>query len=786
MIIAATSMTLGMTAQTLQQDNIKEIVKAMTLEEKANLLVGSNRQYEIPAWAAPGMPKREEPDWNKINAESASKSKAQKGVVTNFTSGRVQGAAADNIPVERLGIPSIIFADGTSGLRIDPIREEGESSNTMQNGDGFNKKKGQKTYYCTAFPTGNNLAMTWNPSLVEQTTRAMGNEVREYGVDILLAPAMNIVRNPLGGRSFEYMGEDPLLAGKIAAAYIRGLQSQGVGASLKHFAANNQETWRNGVNVVVSDRALREIYLKGFEIAIKEGKPWTVMSAYPKINGVLCSENHWLLTDILRKEWGYDGVVVTDWWGEENGYRQVLAGNDLMMPGSKHQYQEIVDAVKQGRLDMRQLDWCVENVLRLILKTPTYNNYKYSDAPDLKAHALVSRKAAEESMVLLENNGALPLKHGTSVALFGVGSYDLLVGGSGSGNVNRAYKVSLYDGLNNSKVKLNSEVSNRYLTYVKENKDSSLESFWTIKVLPEIEITTAEAVRAAKKSGVAIFTICRMAGEGGDRSLTKGDYYLSDVERQNLTNVCNAFHKQGKKVIVVMDMGGVIDMADWKDQPDAILFAGLAGQEMGNALADNLTGKVNPSGKLTTTFARKYEDYPSANNFPSSCGIDGEVRYEEDIYVGYRWFDKTSPAPSKEGEQKPLYPFGYGKSYTTFQYSDANVQVIGDSIIATVKVTNTGKVAGKEVVELYASAPKASLSFGEGRGEVPVKELRAFAKTSLLKPHQSEMLKMTFAKSDLASYSNYEQCWILDKGRYTFHFAASANDVRKSVEHEID
>lgn len=763
LILFSLSFSVASTAQTLRPDNVREIVKAMTIEEKVNLLVGSNRQYEIPAWAAPGMPKREEPDWNKINAESATKSKAQKGVVTNFTSGRVQGAAADNNPVERLGIPSIIFADGTSGLRIDPIREEGKSSNTMLSGEGFNKQEGQKTYYCTAFPTDNNLAMTWNALLVEQTTKAMGNEVREYGCDILLAPAMNIVRNPLGGRSFEYMGEDPLLAGKIAAAYIRGLQSQDVGASLKHFAANNQESWRNGVNVIVSDRALREIYLRGFEIAVKEGKPWTVMSAYPKINGVICSENHWLLTDMLRNEWGFNGVVVTDWWGEENGYRQILAGNDLLMPGSKHQYKEIIDAVKQGRLDMRQLDWCVENVLRLILKTPTYNNYKYSDAPDLNAHALVSRKAAEESMVLLENNGALPLKRGASVALYGVGSYDLLVGGSGSGNVNRAYKVSLYDGLNNSKVKLNSDVSKKYLSYVKENKDNSLESFWTIKVLPEIEITKADAESAAKKSGVAIFTICRMAGEGSDRKLEKGDYYLSDVERQNLTNVCDAFHKQGKKVVVVMDMGGVMDMADWKDMPDAILFAGLAGQEMGNAIADNLTGKVNPSGKLTTTIAAKYEDYPSANNFPSSYGIEGEVRYEEDIYVGYRHFDADSV--------KPLYPFGYGKSYTTFSYSDANVQVNGDSIVATVKITNTGKIAGKEVVELYASAPQQSM-------KKPVKELRAFAKTSLLKPHQSEILTMTFAKSDLASYSNFEQRWILAKGEYKFLFAASANDTK--------
>lgn len=750
-LIALISYSIMFSAQPkLTPNNITDVVKAMTLEEKVNLLVGSNRSYEMPPWPAPGMPKRKEPDWNKINAENSAKSKVQKGVVSNFTGGRVQGAAADNVPVERLGIPSIILADGPAGLRIDPVRDN------------------DNTYYCTAFPTGNNLAMTWNPALVEQTARAMGNEVKEYGVDILLAPAMNIVRNPLCGRNFEYMGEDPVLSGKIAAAYIRGIQSNGVGTSLKHFAANNQETWRNGVNVVVSDRALREIYLKGFEIAVKEGKPWTIMSAYPKINGVLCSENRWLLTDILRNEWGFNGVVMTDWWGEENGYRQILAGNDLLMPGSKHQYDEIIAAVKEGRLDERQLDWCVENMLQLILKTPTYANYKYSDAPDLKTHALVSRRAAEESMTLLENNGVLPLFSGEKVSLFGVSSYDLLVGGSGSGNVNRAYKISLYDGLSKSNVKLNNTVSDKYLSYVKSNKDNSSENFWTVKVLAEPKIEAAEAEQAARKSDVALFTIGRMAGEGGDRKLEKGDYYLSDVERQNLSILCNAFHKEGKKVIVVLDMGGEIDIADWKDEPDAIIYAGLAGQEMGYALADNLTGKVTPSGKLTTTFAKRYDDYSSAKNFPSSEGIDGEVRYDEDIYVGYRHFDTDSI--------QPLYPFGYGLSYTTFKYSDANLTEFGDSIIATVKVTNTGKAQGKEIVELYVSAPQPAN--GNKALAKPVKELKAFAKTKLLKPSESETMRMSIAKTDLASYSTYDQQWILDKGEYSFLFAASAVDVR--------
>ena len=750
--IAAIGLSMAAMAQPkLSPDNIKEVIKAMTLEEKVNLLVGSNRQYECPPWAAPGMPKRQEPDWDKINAENAGKQKLDASVVTNFVTGRVPGAAADNIPVERLGIPAIILADGPAGLRIDPIRSDGS------------------TAYSTAFPAGNNLASTWNVKLIENATRAMGNEVREYGVDILLAPAMNIVRNPLCGRNFEYFGEDPLLAGKTAAAYIRGLQSAGVGASVKHFAVNNQESWRNGLNVIVSDRALREIYLRGFEIAVKEGKPWTIMSSYNKINGVLASENHWLLTDVLRKEWGWQGSVMTDWWAEENGYRQILAGNDLLMPGSKHQYQEILNAVKQGRLDERQLDWCVENVLRTILLTPTYQQYAYSNKPDLKAHAKVAREAAEESFVLLENKqlankkNTLPLSKQQKVALFGVSSYDLLVGGSGSGNVNRAYKVSLYDGLKNAGFKINAPTSQRYLDYVKANKSDAPENFWTVPVLEEMKVTDAEARLAARQSGVAIYTIGRMAGEGGDRKLDKGDYLLSDVERENLKTLAQAFHQAGKALVVVLDMGGSIEISDWKEMPDAILHGGLAGQEMGNALADVLCGKVTPSGKLTTTFAQRYEDYPSAHDFPSSQGIEGEVRYDEDVYVGYHHF-------STKGI-KPVYPFGYGKSYTDFEYADCSVSEDGDSIMAKVTVQNVGKYKGKEVVQLYVSAPQVSM-------KKPAKELRAFAKTALLKQGQKEELTMKIAKADLASYDAYAQKWLLDSGEYVFQFGASVEDIR--------
>ena len=725
-IVAALATCMTATAQPkLTADNIKEVVAAMTLEEKAALVVGTQRGGVYPPPPAPGMPVR--PNDDPMN----------NAAVTAFSEGRVRGAAGDVLAIPRLGIPTMVLADGPAGLRIDPKRPNDE-----------------KTYYCTAFPTASLLAATWDAPLIERMTEAIGNEVKEYGVDVLLAPGMNIMRNPLCGRNYEYFSEDPLLAGKMAAAYIRGIQSQGVGVSLKHFAVNNQETYRNGIDVRISEQALREIYLRGFEIAVKEGKPWTVMSSYNKINGILASENRWLLKDVLRGEWGFDGFVMTDWWAEENGARQIAAGNDMLMPGTQRQLREILDAINAGIIQERDLDWCVENILRVLVKTPIFKGYKYSNKPDLKVHAKIAREVAAEGMVLLENNGVLPLKKGKRVALLGVDSYDALVGGSGSGHVNRQYEVSIYEGLKQAGFSLDAEQSKICMDYVEAEKSKqNREFFWVVPTINEWAVSQERAEALAQRNDLCILTIGRMAGEGDDRRLEKGDYYLSDLEVLNLQNLCTAFHAKKKPVVVLLSMGSFVEMSSWKHLPDAILHTWLPGQEEGNAIADVLTGKVNPSGKLPFTIAARYEDYSSSANFPSSNGNPAEVEYKEDVFVGYRHFDKVDITPT--------YPFGYGLSYTSFKYNNMTVKSDGDSITVCITVKNIGKHSGKESVQLYVSAPQDKLNR-------PVKELKAFAKTRLLKPGQSQMLKMTVNQQDLASWDTATHQWIKDSGIYKF------------------
>lgn len=414
----------------LREDNIDEIVNAMTLEEKAQLIIGVGM---------PGLP-------------------VDQPVIGASDAGKVPGAAGFTATIERLGIPAIALCDGPAGLRISPTRE----------GD-------EQTYYCTHFPIGTLLASTWNTELVKQVGVAMGNEVLEYGGDVLLAPAVNIHRNPLCGRNFEYYSEDPVVTGKIAGAYIDGIQSNGVGTSIKHFAFNSQETNRMNNNALIDVRTMREIYLKGFEIAIKESKPWTVMSSYNYFNGTYTSESYDLLTNVLRNEWGYKGTVMTDWFGGADGAAQVAAGNDMLQPGRQTQYNDIVNGVKEGSLTTEEVDLCCKRILNLVVQSPTFKGYKYSNKPDLKAHADVTRQSATEGMVLLENNGALPMKNVKNIAVFGNAAYAWIAGGTGSGDVNRAYTVNLIEGLKNAGYEPNETLKTSYEKWAEEENTRNTE-----------------------------------------------------------------------------------------------------------------------------------------------------------------------------------------------------------------------------------------------------------------------------------------------------------------------
>ena len=710
--------------------------------------------------------------------------------VIGATKSLVPGAAGTTYPLDSLGIPAVVLADGPAGLRIDATRE-GDSA----------------TYYCTHFPIGTLLASTWNTKLVEEVGQAIGEEVKEYGADVLLAPALNIMRNPLCGRNFEYYSEDPVVAGKTASAYITGVQKNDVGTSIKHFAANNQETNRMNTDAHISQRALREIYLKGFEIAIKEAKPWTVMTSYNYINGIYTSESKDLVTTILRDEWGYEGTVMTDWFGGKDGAKQMWAGNDMLQPGKNEQFDSIVAGVKSGKLDEADLDLCVKRVLNLVEKSPRFQGYQYSNKPNLEAHAAVTRQSAAEGMVLMKNEASpdpskgrgevLPFGENIKkVALYGCTSYDFIAGGTGSGNVNHAYVVSLLDGLKNGGYTVSDELKTAYEKYIADAKEAQkraleemakkdkqaamLASFMPGTLPAEKQFTAEELAAQAEASDVAIITIGRISGEFLDRKAA--DFNLNDSEMKLIQQVCDVYHKAGKQVVVLLNIGGVIETASWKDLPDAILCAWQAGQEGGNSVVDVQSGKQSPSGKFTMTWPVKFTDAYSSKNFPIdedpkidmlNQGQKGNVKnvdytdYEEDIYVGYRYFDSFEVPVS--------YPFGFGLSYTTFEYSDAKIAQKNDIYDVTVTVKNTGKHEGKEVVELYISAPDNKAA------NKPAKELKAYAKTKLLKPGESETLTLSITAPELASFDEAASAWVVAEGEYQFLVGASSQDIKATL-----
>ena len=743
-------MASTMSAQTkLRADNIDEVLKAMTIEEKAKLLVGGANNF--------------------FGA----------GAVVGGEADLVAGAAGTTPRIERLGIPATVLTDGPAGVRIDPTR-----------------KGTTQTYYATAFPIGSCLASTWNTELVSKVGEAIGNETKEYRCDVILGPGMNLHRNPLCGRNFEYYSEDPLVTGKIAAAYIKGVQSQGAGVSAKHFAVNSQETDRTAVDERVSQRAARELYLRGFEIAVRESDPWTIMASYNKVNGEFSMGNHDLLTKILREDWGYKGIVMTDWIGIRNGLptiNEVHAGNDLMEPGQPAQVQEIIEGVKSGKLSMEDVDRNVRRMLEYIVKTPSFKNYPYTNKPDFEAHAAITRQSAAEGIVLLKNNGALPWKDGKikTVALFGENSYDFLSGGTGSGCVHPPYVVDMLTGLKNAGINSSATLTDIYRKYidyarVKFQAERHPAKWFQTEMMgqqkyPEIGISPIAIDKEVAGADAAIITIGRQAGEGIDRDIAT-EFNLVPEEQALIKDVCNAFHQAGKPVVVIINSGSVIETASWSGYPDAILCAWQPGMEGGNSVADLLTGKVNPSGKLTMTWPLAATDHPSTKGYPGTMdfytyevtrGYVGQVagydytNHDEDIYVGYRFFDTFN--------REVAYPFGFGLSYTTFEFSKPVVKAKGkDAVEVSITIKNTGAVSGKEVAQIYVQAPKGKL-------EKPAQELKAFAKTRELQPGESQTLTMTIPVRDLASFDEAGSQWLTEAGNYTFRIGNSSRNLPLSA-----
>ena len=725
----------------LSENNIDEVVKAMTLEEKATLVVGGG-------WGSMGF----------------------SSIPTGSDETLVPGAAGTTRKIERLGIPATVLSDGPAGLRINPTRPGTD-----------------KTFYCTGFPVGTVLACTFDAPTVEELLKAMGNEVKEYGADVLLAPGQNIHRNPLCGRNFEYFSEDPILSGKIAAAYVRGIQSQDVGVSIKHYAFNNQEINRNMNIAYVNPRAAREIYLRNFEITVKESDPWTVMSSYNQVNDQFTQQNYDLLTTILRDEWGFNGIVMTDWGNKEGTVKAVHAQNDLMEPGDDTEKQRIIEAVNNGTLAVADLDRNVKNMLRYIVRTPRFKGYKYSNNPDLTAHAKLVRETAPQGMVLLKNdNEALPLKNIKNVALFGLTAYNSIAGGTGSGNVNKPYIRNIDEGLAAAGLKLDEAIANYYKDYIKVTNDKSAMGATGMRgvllgsaVIPDPALEKQAVKNSVDRNDAAVIVIGRNAGEGDDRRIE--DFDLSDAERTLIMQVSNYYHQAGKKVYVVLNIGGVIETNSWKHYPDAILCAWTPGQEVGNSVADILVGKANPSGKLSMTWPLTIYDHPSTYNFP----YDGQpqqargffaprnqqprkdidyTNYSEGIWVGYRYFETAGKEVS--------YPFGYGLSYTTFSYSAPTFKTNKDGgITATITIKNTGKVAGREAAQMYVTAPAGGL-------DKPALELKAFAKTRELQPGESQTLTMSVNNYYLSSFNEATSAYETAAGKYTVRIGASVEDIR--------
>jgi beta-glucosidase len=628
-------------------------------------------------------------------------------------------------PLEMARIPSIFMTDGPNGLR--------KSNMTT----GF----AEDVVPATCFPTASALAASWDVFLIEDVGKAIGEECQENNVQIILGPGVNIKRSPLCGRNFEYYSEDPILSGALGAAWVRGVQSQGVGASLKHFACNNQETNRMTVNVIVDERTLREIYLRPFEIVVKQEQPWTIMASYNRINGVFSCENSWLLKDVLRKEWGFKGFVVSDWGAVNNLASSIKAGMNLQMPGGPVD-RSVIDAYDRNRISEKDLNQSVENVLRITLKADSLRkeNFKY----DRNQHHQLARKAASESIVLLKNeNSVLPLIRDSKKKIGIIGSFakkPRLMGG-GSSIVKPTMVDIPYDEIK--------KIAGDNLTF------SFTEGYPDKDTLNQSMID--KAVSLAQGSDIVVI----FAGLPENMETEGKDRRNLNLPASHNTMISQVAAVQ-KNVIVVLFNGSPVTMP-WLQEVKAVLLAGLGGEAIGGAIADVLFGDVNPSGKLAETYPLKLEDNPSYLNFP---GEGQEVNYAERVFVGYRYYDMKNLAT--------LFPFGYGLSYTSFSYhnfklSSENIKDT-DTLFVSFTVNNTGNKAGKEIVQLYVLDYECSY-------QRPIKELKAFAKVEIA-PGETGRFGFLLSYKDFAFYNPVVKDWVVETGDFEILIGSSSQDIR--------
>jgi len=667
-----------------------------------------------------------------------------------------------SVPNERLGIPSIKMADGPLGIRS----WAGPSAETKAEVAG-------KQIATTAFPAGISVGATWDTELAQSDGQAIGQEVKALGRDMILGPTVNINRTPLWGRNFEGFGEDPYLTGRLAVAYIKGVQSQGVIATVKHFDANNQEFERHRINAVIGERALHEIYFPAFKAAVEEAGVWSVMSAYNKVNGVYCAENHFLLTDVLQKEWGFKGFVVSDWGSTYSTVGTVNAGMDLEMPGGEPMKnwlkrpesqaagngggwlvpEKVVAEISAGKISTATIDDNVGRILRVIFVSGEFDKPDTAtgiiDTPEQRA---VARTAATESIVLLKNTGdLLPLDPSRihSVVVLGPNAATARTGGGGSSLVVPKYSITPLKGIQD---RAGERVQVSYALGVgMEKEDPGKDSSQAREQFRN------EAVKAAAKADVAIIVVGRSpALESEDFDIKSLDLPVGQDE------LIAAVAKVNKNTVVVINAGGPVIMSKWIAQVPAIVDMWYAGQEGGNAIADILFGDANPSGKLPVTFVKQWKDSPAYGHYP---GENLQVDYAEGIYVGYRYFDKS--------KIEPLFPFGYGLSYTKFDYSDLKISPnpasLG-SVEVSLRVRNSGARAGAEVVELYVHDGHASV-------DRPVQELKGFRRVELA-AGEAKTVNFTLDRRATAFYSTAKKSWVTEPGEFDVLVGSSSRDIR--------